>query len=57
MVVELRMYSIEENFFRIHLRHNKRFIDVIITEFECKVEVQNHPFGWFRCENRLILNY
>ena len=26
------------------------------TEFERKVDVQNHPFGWFRFEYR-ITNY
>ena len=30
----------------------KRFNDVcIITEFEGKVNVQNHAFGWYRFEN------
>jgi len=24
-----------------------------VTEFERKVNVQNHPFGWLRLENRL----
>ena len=26
----------------------------MITEFERKVEVQNHPFGWLRFENRFF---
>ena len=34
--------------FRIHLRHIKRFSWCIITEFERKVDVQNHPLGWLR---------
>ena len=50
MVIELRMYYCGE-VFRIHLRHLKRFI---ITEFEGKVYVQNHPFGWLRFENRFF---
>ena len=29
----------------------------IITEFECKVGVQNHEFGWIRFQNRFFLNY
>ena len=51
MVVELIMQYCIEYFYRIHLRHIKRFND-IITEFESKVNFQNHPFGWVRFENR-----
>ena len=29
----------------------------IITEFERKVDIQNHPFGCLRFENRLFKNY
>ena len=53
-VVILRMYSIVENIFRIHLRHVKRFKRCIITEFQRKVDFQNHPFGWVRFENRFL---
>ena len=53
MVVELRMWR--KNF-RIHLRHIKRFYDVF-TEFKCKVDFQNHKFGWLRFENQFFFNY
>ena len=33
----------------------KRLSDVI-TELERKVDVQNHPFGWVRFENRYFKN-
>ena len=29
----------------------------MITEFECKVDVQNHPLGWLRFENRFFKHY
>ena len=28
---------------------------IIITEFERKVDLQNHPFVWLRFENRFFL--
>ena len=32
----------------------KTFPRYIITEFERKVDFQNHPFGWLRFENRFF---
>ena len=32
----------------------KTFLRCIITEFECKVDVQNHKFGWVRFQNRVF---
>ena len=29
---------------------------MLITEFKEKFDVQNHPFGWLRFENRYFLN-
>jgi len=45
-------YSLTENeVFKEHLRHIKRFPRCIITEFERKIDVQNHQFEWVRFEN------
>ena len=33
----------------------KTFPRCIITELECKVDVQNHEFGWVRFQNRFFL--
>ena len=41
---EYVLCSIVDKFFRIHLRH-KTFLRRLFTEFECKVDVQNHEFG------------
>ena len=30
------------------------FSRCIINEFECKVDVQNHEFGWIRLQNRFF---
>ena len=31
---------------------NKTILRRIFTEFDLKVDFQNHPFGWIRFENR-----
>ena len=42
-------WSIVEKFFRIHLRQKKNVLKIsIITEFERKVNVQNHQLGLVR---------
>ena len=35
----------------------KTFLRRIFTEFERKVDVQNHEFGWVRFQNRFFKNY
>jgi len=32
----------------------KTYPRCIITEFECKVNVQNHEFGWVGFQNRVL---
>ena len=33
---------------------NETFPRCIISEFECKVDVQNHEFGWIGFQNRFF---
>ena len=35
----------------------KTFLRPIFTEFDRKVDFQNHLFGRIRCENRFFMNY
>ena len=49
MVVELSMQYCRKSFWD-SFEANKTFPRCIITEFECKVDVQNHEFGWVRFE-------
>ena len=46
--VELRMYYCGE-FFQDSFETNKTFYCCIITEFERKVDFQNHPIRWLNC--------
>ena len=32
----------------------KTFLRLIFTEFERRVDVQNHEFGWIRFQNRIF---
>ena len=60
MVVELSMQYcgqitfLRDKYFRVHLRH-LTFLRCIITQFDRKVDFQNHLFGWLRFENRFFL--
>ena len=40
------------NFFWKHIKRFNEF-----TEFERKVDFQDHPFGWLRFENRFFENH
>jgi len=46
MVVELSMQYFWDSF--------ETFPRCIITEFECKVDVKNHEFGWVCFQNRFF---
>ena len=48
--------SIVDNFFKDSFETYKTCPLCIITEFECKVYVQNHEFGWVRFQNRFFIN-
>ena len=50
MYVSQNEYVVSWKKFRIHLR----YIKCTITEFEGKVDVQNHEFGWVRFQNRFF---
>ena len=41
-----------DKFFRIYLRHIKR-LRRIFTEFEGKVDVPNHEFGWVHFQEQV----
>ena len=53
MYVSQNEYVVSWKKFRIHLR----YIKCTITEFEGKVDVQNHEFGWVRFQNRFFVNH
>ena len=53
MVVELSMQYCKKSFLK-SFDTQKTFPRCMITEFERKVDVQNHQFGWVRFENRFL---
>ena len=38
----------------LHLKTNKAMLRRIFTEFDRKVDFQNHHFGWIRFKNRFF---
>ena len=46
--------SFVESFFSDSNETYKTFPRCIITEFECKVDVQNREIGWIRVINRFL---